>query len=124
MELKDILIGAAVQIVAKSASHIGFIMLEKQGIDPNANPWYSEPLGPGFPATDDMVLDLGLPAGLLMAGKVSKKKSLTGMGVGAAISGAAVFIHDLIRRQGGIYINPTAAYLESHSPVTSKYIIN
>jgi len=99
MDLADIIVGAAVQMAAKSASHLAAIYLVQQGEDFRASPWYME-FDPIIPPVDDIVLDLALPAGLIGGGVALKNDKMTGMGVGAAISGIAIFTHGLIARYG------------------------
>lgn len=111
MKLKDILLGAAAQLIPKTVSHFAFnYMAIVQGIpieELHKNPWFMEVLGPSFPAVDDIILDIGLPATLLLASlKKSKyQEALRGMGVGSAISGGATLIHDLLMRSG-VWLTP------------------
>lgn len=128
MELKDVLVGAAVQIAAKSASQLGAILLSTQGVPIRDNPWYSEPFGPGIPPVDDFVLNLGLPAGLALYAKVKKGKSkekAKGLALGAGVAGIATFLHELITRQGNVIL-VMSGYGASVPPnlVMSKYTVS
>lgn len=109
MDLKDIIIGAVIQLGAKSVSHIAAVILENQGEDIRANPWWSEPFGPGIPPVDDFVLDLALPGSLLGVGTVTNNEQITAMGVGSGLTGIAIFTHDLIHRQATLLPPPEAA---------------
>lgn len=110
--VKNILKGAAVQVAAKSVSHLGFIIARNQGVSDatlRANPWYAIPF-PGFNIpTDDFVTCLGIPAGLFVASKVIKKenrkKMLKEMAIGAGITGLAVLVDHFIM-QGGPKVFP------------------
>ncbi|GAI80758.1 unnamed protein product [marine sediment metagenome] len=110
--LKDILLGAAVQLIPKSISHFAFNYMERvQGVpseELRANPWYMEILGPAFPPVDDIILDLGLPAILYGASMatIRRKEMLKHMALGAGLTGVATFIHDVIGRSA-VLLTPT-----------------
>ena len=97
---KDILIGAAAQIIPKTISHLAFIVMRNQGVtdaELRANPWYMEPVV-GLPPVDDWVTCLGIPAILYGASAltVKQKAMLKDMAKGAALTGGATFIHLLV----------------------------
>ena len=131
-KVKNVLKGAAVQVAAKSASHLGFLIARNQGVTDatlRANPWYSFPVkGLNIP-TDDFVTCLGIPAGLFVASKVIKKENrkemLKQMAVGAGISGLAVLLWEVLIDQGPKYIPPKpSAGLTSfgaYTPTNNSY---
>lgn len=104
---KNILKGAVIQVGAKSASHLGFLIARNQGTTDatlRANPWYAFPISGLNIPTDDFVTCLGIPAGLFVASKVIKKENrketLKMMAVGASISGLAVLLWEVLIDQG------------------------
>lgn len=124
-KVKNVLKGAVIQVAAKSASQLGFIIARNQGVTDatlRANPWYAFPISGVNIPTDDFVTCLGIPAGLFVASKVIKKenlrKTLKEMAIGAGITGAAVFIHLLIGVQGPKVFPPKVAGLTSFGPYT------
>jgi len=111
--LKYAVMGAGVQLGAKSASSLGYYYLKSQGwTDAQINGtfwyWYASVPGVGSmaPSLDDWVLDLGLPAGLFLSGKLMERRKpktgdmLKGMALGAALTGIGTFLHDLLNRVG------------------------
>jgi len=107
-KVKNVLKGAAIQVAAKSASHLGFIIARNQGVPDatlRANPWYAIPFpGLNIP-TDDFVTCLGIPAGLFVASRIikttqSRKEALKEMAIGAGLTGVAALIHQIILVQG------------------------
>ncbi|GAI54195.1 unnamed protein product, partial [marine sediment metagenome] len=109
--IKDILLGAAAQLIPKTISHFAFNYMELvQGVpseELRKNPWYMEVLGPAMPPVDDLVLDLGLPAILYGASMatVRRKEMLKHMALGAGLTGVATFIHDVLCRSG-VWLKP------------------
>jgi hypothetical protein len=99
---KNMLYGAAVQLVPKSISQATFnyynLVQKVPSEELRKNPWYAEPFGPALPPIDDWVCDVGIPAALLLAGAFTKKQTLKDMGLGAALTGAATFVHDVLSR--------------------------
>lgn len=126
-KVKNVLKGAAVQVAAKSASQLGFIIARNQGVPDatlRANPWYSFPISGVNIPTDDFVTCLGIPAGLFIASKVIKnenrRKTLKEMAIGAGITGAAVFIHLLIGTEGPKAFPPKVEGLTSFANYRSS----
>jgi len=124
-KVKNVLKGAVIQVAAKSASHLGFIIARNQGVPDatlRANPWYSFPISGVNIPTDDFVTCLGIPAGLFIASKVIKKenrkKMLGEMAIGAGISGIAVLLWEVIIDQGPKLIPPKVAGLTSFGSYT------
>lgn len=127
--VKNVLKGAVIQVGAKSASHLGFIIARNQGVPDatlRANPWYSFPISGLNIPTDDFVTCLGIPAGLFIASKVIKKENrkemLKQMAIGAGITGIAVLVDHLIGDQGPKLIPPKG--LGSMSPANYRYSNN
>jgi len=102
--LKNILTGAAVQLGAKSVDALVFYLNGRKTIPG----WYDSVPGVGAiaPSIDDWVLDLGLPAGLFLGGKLMDKRKpktatkLKEMAIGSGLTGIATFMHDLLNRVG------------------------
>ena len=92
MTVKEILLGATAQIIAKSVSHIVAQYLKANGVDFQSYIWYKE-LDPRLPPVDDIVLDLVVPTVLILADRRTRDA-----GIGAGLTGSAVFVHQLILR--------------------------
>lgn len=110
---KDILFGAAVQIIPKTISHLAFLIMRNQGVpdaDLRANPWYAKPVV-GLPPVDDWIICLGIPLALCGGSRLTtgdKRKKLMAMGIGAGVTGGAVFIHNLVGLLPETVLPPTA----------------
>ena len=128
--LKYTLMGAGVQLTAKTASSLGYYYLKSQGwtdAQINATGWYNSIPGVGAmaPSVDDWVLDLGLPAGLYLGGKLLEKRSsakanmLKDMALGAGLTGIATFMHDLINRVGPTAFAPAVSYAQRPANMAS-----
>jgi len=121
--LKNILTGAAVQLGAKSASALGFYLNGSKTVPG----WYDSVPGVGAiaPSIDDWVLDLGLPAGLFLGGKLMARRNpktavkLKEMAIGAGLTGIATFMHDLLNRVGHT-LTPMSYSPRSYSIPTSQ----
>jgi len=99
--LGNVIKGGAIQIGVKSADHIAFNYLVKSGTYTDkqlrSNIWFTE-INPAIPPVDNIILNLGLPAALLVIGKATKNKGTVAMGTGAALTGVAAFLSDLLGR--------------------------
>jgi len=99
--VKHIMYGAGLQIGTKTASNVAWDYAQKQGMG-NPAPWWYQPGGLGGLPFDDVVLDLGLPAALGIAGIAMKKKNLKDAAIGAGIAGIATILH--------VFLSNTAKY--------------
>ena len=133
--LKYALMGAGVQLGAKSASALGYYYLKSQGwtdAQINGTVWYAPVVGTMAPSLDDWVLDLGLPAGLFLGGKLMERRKpktgamLKGMALGAALTGIGTFLHDLINRVGPTAFSPMriSASMPSQPAQSSRFALS
>jgi hypothetical protein len=104
VKAKYVLLGAATQLVPKTVSHFTFnymtLVQKVPGEELRKTFWYMEPFGAALPPVDDWICDIGIPAGLLLASLFVKryKEPLQGMAFGAALTGGATFLHDVLMR--------------------------
>lgn len=95
--IKNVLEGAAIQVIPKSASHMGCNYLVKQGVNcAEKVPWLYSSVG-GLPL-DDLLLDLLLPGVIAVAGIATKKQEVKDMAVGAGLTGLGTFLNVLLAR--------------------------
>jgi hypothetical protein len=99
--IKHIMYGAGLQIGTKTVSNVAWDYAQKQGMG-NPAPWWYIPDGLGGLPFDDVVLDLGLPAALGIAGIAMKKQKLKDMALGAGLTGIATILH--------VFLSNTAKY--------------
>jgi len=125
--LKNILTGAAVQLGVKSVDALVFYLNGKQTVPG----WYDSVPGVGAiaPSIDDWVLDLGLPAGLFLGGKLMARRNpkravqLKEMAIGAGLTGIATFTHDLLNRVGPTLTPMSYSIPTSQLSTSTRYSI-
>jgi len=122
VESKDLFTGVALQVGAKSISHLGFIYLTRVLGIPDAevrtNPWYAEPVI-GLPPVDDWVCCLGIPAVFYLLGR--EREKFKDMAIGAGVAGIATLINNVIAGIPKLIAPPTAAQVFTRA--ASKYLV-
>lgn len=102
---KDILFGAAAQIIPKTISQLVnvYLVFGPNGITEAEKRakyswWYGKPIDT-LPPIDDWILDLGLPALLFLGSQLAPlkyKTTLKDMSIGAGLTGGATFLHGVL----------------------------
>ena len=99
METRNVLKGAILQVAVKSVDHVAFNVWYTASGNTDAPRvilpyWYG--VGQLNVTYDDYWLDLALPAGLALIGKMKKSGKIKDMALGASLTGVATFLTHLL----------------------------